>query len=77
MDAAICRQALWRPEPAVARPLYLLDTRSIQFVSRPYAAKPISGVPGNRCAMSDIIFTVLALALFIASVGYAYACERL
>jgi hypothetical protein len=27
--------------------------------------------------MSDIIFGVLALALFAASIGYAYACERL
>jgi len=27
--------------------------------------------------MFDIIFGVLALALFAASVGYAYACERL
>jgi hypothetical protein len=27
--------------------------------------------------MSDIIFGILALALFAASIGYAYACERL
>jgi hypothetical protein len=27
--------------------------------------------------MSDIIISVLALALFAASIGYAYACERL
>jgi hypothetical protein len=27
--------------------------------------------------MSDTIFGILALALFAASVGYAYACERL
>jgi hypothetical protein len=27
--------------------------------------------------MSDLIFGILALALFAASIGYAYACERL
>jgi len=27
--------------------------------------------------MTDIIFGILALALFAASIGYAYACERL
>ena len=57
--------------------LFLLDIRPTQFVSRLYAARPTSVASGNRCDMTDIVLTLFALALFAASVGYAYVCERL
>jgi hypothetical protein len=31
----------------------------------------------SGAAMSDIILSSFALALFVATVGYAYICERL
>ena len=31
----------------------------------------------RRCSMLDIIMLTLGLGFFVASIGYAYACERL
>jgi hypothetical protein len=30
-----------------------------------------------ECSMLDIVMLVLGLGFFVASIGYAYACERL
>jgi hypothetical protein len=46
-----------------------------------YRALTLQGLPPSQqetgATMSDIVFTILALALFAASIGYAYVCDRL
>jgi hypothetical protein len=46
-----------------------------------YRALTLRGIfPSQQktgATMSDVIFAILALALFAASIGYAYACDRL
>jgi hypothetical protein len=60
------------------RRLYILLIRANCI---PYRALTRRGLfPSHQetgATMSDIIFGILALALFAASIGYAYACERL
>jgi len=57
----------------------LLYTPRRVFGSFPYALTPRSHVAQDEeeGAMTDLILTALALALFAVTVVYAAACERL
>jgi hypothetical protein len=39
--------------------------------------RPSQIIPHQERAMLDILMLVLGLGFFAASIGYAYACERL
>jgi hypothetical protein len=41
------------------------------------ACRPLQIIPYQESAMLDILMLVLGLGFFAASIGYAYACERL
>jgi hypothetical protein len=41
------------------------------------SCRPSQIIPHQESAMLDIFMLVLGLGFFAASIGYAYACERL
>ena len=40
-------------------------------------ASPIQNDPGREEAMLDILMLAIGAGLFVITVGYAYACDRL
>jgi hypothetical protein len=61
------------------RSLYRLDAPARQFVSLPYAGKPISLVAprnGGSVKMPDLVMLTIGLGYFALAIVYAFICER-
>jgi hypothetical protein len=61
--------------------LFLLDTVRPESISHLYRAKPSSKslriILPKGAIMLDVVLLTLSLILFVLSIGYAYACDRL
>jgi hypothetical protein len=68
------------PKGRATQSLFLLDASQPRFTSLLYRLHSISKFAPDilkRAFMLDVILLILGLGLFVVSIAYAYACDRL